>query len=767
MASELEIQKSVREVIEAVRRDGDAALLEFCRRWDRADLSSRGLRVPEETIASADDGTEFAAAFRRAADRIRRFHEAVKPRSLAVEDPEGVRMELRWTPLSSAGLYIPGGKASYPSSLAMTAIPAQVAGVKRIAVVSPPGPGGEVSPEVLLAAKVLGIREVYRVGGAQAVAALALGTPTIPRVDKIFGPGNAYVTEAKRQLYGIVGIDMLAGPSEVVVYADSQADPEWAAADLIAQAEHDEEARPILIASSGEVLERVREALERRIDLEPRRDVIRKSVGENGVFAVAGTLDEAARRIDEIAPEHLSIHAGDPRALLSRTSHAGAIYLGGWSAVALGDYYAGPNHVLPTGGAARYASCLSVEDFMKRSNVVEATEGFLRLRGIDVEILAEGERLPGHAASVKARRLRDGEARRGLRSTRAYHLVEEEAEVKLNQNESPWDIPPELKDRIWKTFRDLPWNRYPQKLPEEFRRRIARDEGFPEEGVQVGNGSNLILQWIFEAYGGPGRLALIPRPSFSLYRMWGRVSETRIEEFPLDEDFRYPLGHIIETIERLAPALVVLCLPNNPTGSDLDPGSVEEIALRTARAGGIVAIDEAYREFSEEGLDRTSIARRQGNVILIRTYSKAFAAAGLRIGYILTSEKIGRELGKIIPPFHMSLFAAVAGAALWDERALFRERVRAIVGERDRLREALGKIPGVTVLPSQANFFLMKVPGRDDLFRALRGQGILVRIPGDDPSLRDYLRVNAGTPEENDRLIEALAEVRSYGKGGK
>jgi len=779
MAEPQDITASVAEVIRAVRERGDAALLEYARRWDRVDLPPGALRVPPEKIEAAPARGEFADAFRRAVERIRRFHEAVKPRSVALQDPEGAALEMRWTPIGSAGLYVPGGKASYPSTLAMTAVPAQVAGVARIAVVSPPGPDGEVCPEILLGAKILGLREVYRAGGAQAIAALALGTASIAAVDKIFGPGNAYVTEAKRQLFGEVGIDLLAGPSEIVVYADETADPEWVAADLIAQAEHDESARPILIASSAAVAAAVRAAIERRTAAEARREVIRAALAKNGRFLVSATLDGAAREINAIAPEHLSIQSSDPRALLAKVRNAGAIYLGGTSPVALGDYYAGPNHVLPTGGAARFASSLSVEDFMKRSSVIEATAAFVQNRGSDVEVLAAGERLPGHASSIRARRrgiagarapvdrasgtrapsARAPKARAGLRAERGYTLVEEEAGIKLNQNESPWDIPDDIKDRILRAMRDLPWNRYPQRLPEELRRRIARDEGFPYEGVQLGNGSNLILQWIFEAFGGPGRRALVPKPSFSLYGMWGRISETGIEEFELGEGFEYPSGAILERMEALEPSLTVLCLPNNPTGSDLEPDAIARFADAADRFGGLVVVDEAYREFSAARFDRTPVARERPNVVLVRTYSKAFAAAGLRLGYLLTSAAIGNELGKIVPPFHLSQFAAVAGAALWGERPRFQERIRRIVAERERLRVAIDSLPGARTQSSEANFFLMWVREPENVLAALKASEILLRRPGDEGNLGGALRVTVGSPEENDKLIEALREV--------
>ncbi|MGH9363042.1 MAG: pyridoxal phosphate-dependent aminotransferase [Thermoanaerobaculia bacterium] len=275
----------------------------------------------------------------------------------------------------------------------------------------------------------------------------------------------------------------------------------------------------------------------------------------------------------------------------------------------------------------------------------------------------------------------------------------------------------------------------------------------------LGNGSNLILQWIFEAFGGPGRRALVPRPSFSLYGMWGRISETEVEEFPLGERFEYRADEVVERIERRSPAITVLCLPNNPTGSELEPAAVGRIALAAERAGGILVVDEAYREFSGREFDRTPLARDRQRLILVRTYSKAFAAAGLRLGYLLASGALGRELGKIIPPFHLSQFAAVAGAALWGERALFARQAERIVAERERLRKALGAVRGLEALPSHANFFLLRSPDADGLFNALRERGILVRKPGDDPALRSLLRVTAGLPEENDRLVRAAREI--------
>jgi histidinol dehydrogenase len=755
------IARSVTEVIDNIRRRGDSALLEYTERWDGVRLTSERLRVPEDVLSEPAADTAFARAFRAAAARIRRFHERVRPSTTLHEDPDGVLLGMRWTPVRAVGLYVPGGKASYPSTLAMTAIPAQVAGVERIVVVSPPGTDGEISPPVMMAARILGLREVYRVGGAQAVAALALGTTSVPRVDKIFGPGNAFVSEAKKQLFGEVGIDMVAGPSEVVVYADETAEPGWAAADLLAQAEHDESTCVTLLASSRQVLQTVRQALERQLETAPRRSTIEAALGANGRFEVVEDDAGAARRINDIAPEHLSLQVAEPWSVLPLVRNAGAIFLGKESPVAVGDYFAGPNHVLPTGRTARFASCLSVEDFMKRSNLTRMRLDFVRRAGGDVEELAAGEGLFAHAASVAERRRGRGgvRPRRGVRAVTPYALVEEEGEVKLNQNESPWDIPAEIKEEVAGRLQALPWNRYHQTVPGELLERIAADAGVPPDGVLAASGSNLILQWIFEAYGGPGRPIVWTEPSFSLYPLWAGIAEARAETVELTEDLQYDAPALLERVRRVRPAVTVLCLPNNPTGSELELPAVRELAGAAGDGGGLLVVDEAYREFSDPAYDRTALVRECDNAVLVRTCSKAFAAAGMRLGYLLAAPAVARELAKMVPPFHLNLFAAVLGLVLWERKELFEARVSELIAERKRMMAALGKLPGVRVFPSSANFFLFKVAGAESLFEALRQRGILVRRPGGHPLIADCLRVNAGTPEENDRFLAAVTEL--------
>ena len=774
------VADAVRQVIEAVRTRGDAALCEFTEKWDGVRLTPNDLRVPVAAIESATVDTLVAQAFERAAKRIRWFHEQVKPRTKVVEDHEGVRMGIRWTPLDAVGLYIPGGKASYPSTLAMTAIPAQIAEVKRVVVVSPPGPDGEVSPAVLMAAKIVGVTEVYRVGGAQAIAALAFGTDSVPRVDKVYGPGNRFVAEAKKQLFGVVGIDLLAGPSEIVVYADDSTEPEWAAADLIAQAEHDEEARVTLLTSSDAVREAVCAAVDRLVTSEPRRETIDSAWRRNGRAEVVKDPATAAERINAIAPEHLTLQVKEPWKVLPLIRNAGAIFLGSQSPVAVGDYYAGPNHVLPTDTTARFSSCLSVDDFMKRSNLCEMNARFLKRWGEDVEVLATCESLPAHATSVRLRRQSIVEeepgdetgdaavaaispiaARRGVRQVEPYVLVEEEGEVKLNQNESPWDLPAELKDEVARRLRDLPWNRYHQTVPHDLAARLAADAGVEADDVIVASGSNLLLQWVFAAYAGPGSTIVAPRPSFSLYPLWAEVCEAQLESVPLSETFDYDVGSLSEAIRRSRPAITVLCLPNNPTGSEMATVDVRALATEAGEQGGLLVVDEAYREFSGPDNDRTNLVRDFDNVVLVRTFSKAYAAAGMRLGYVIAPPAVATELRKIVPPFHLNLFAAVLGITVLENRQLFEDRVRQLIAERDRVTTCLSELEGVTVVPSAANFFLIHVASPEKLFTLLKKDGILVRRLGSEPLLEGCLRINVGTSEENDRLLEALPRLLS------
>src|SRR5210317_709141 len=399
-----DVDDTVAGIIADVRARGDAAVLELTAKFDRMDITADQLRFgPAEIdaeIAKVSDADR--AALELAADRIRAYHERQMPSDAYWTDETGAELGWRWTPVSAAGLYVPGGLASYPSSVLMNAIPATAAGVQRLAI-TVPTPDGICNPLVLLAAKLAGVDEVYRIGGAQAIAALAYGTETISPVDKITGPGNAFVAAAKRRVFGKVGIDMIAGPSEILVIADGDNDPAWIATDLLSQAEHDESAQSILITDDAEFGDKVMQAVTRQLETLERRVIAGASWRDFGAVIVVNDMAEAAALSNRLAPEHLELCVADPDGLAAQITHAGAIFLGAWTPEAIGDYIGGPNHVLPTARSARFSSGLSVMDFLKRTTLAQMSPEALRTLGPGAERLAASESLQAHGLSVTAR----------------------------------------------------------------------------------------------------------------------------------------------------------------------------------------------------------------------------------------------------------------------------------------------------------------------------------------------------------------------------
>lgn len=404
------VSMDVRVILDQVIHDGDQALIELTERFDRHSLDPALLRLPKEAIEEAYDDCDPALvrALELAAERISAFHERQRPSDIAYVDELGVRLGQRWRPIDAVGLYVPGGKAAYPSSVLMNALPAKVAGVERLVIVVP-APGGELAPLVLVAAKLAGIDEIYPIGGAQAVAALAYGTETICPVDKIVGPGNAYVAEAKRQVFGRVGIDMIAGPSEVVVVADGDSDPAWIAADLLSQAEHDEMAQAILITDSHILASAVEQEVQCQLEQLPKRAIARVSWETLGAVVVLSSMASAPSLVNRLAPEHLELMVADPEAMSEEIRHAGSIFLGSHTPEVIGDYVGGPNHVLPTNRTARFASGLSVYDFMKRTTLLGCDSKSFNELAPAAATLAHAENLAAHAKAVEIRITNDGQ----------------------------------------------------------------------------------------------------------------------------------------------------------------------------------------------------------------------------------------------------------------------------------------------------------------------------------------------------------------------
>jgi histidinol dehydrogenase len=399
------VDRAVAAIVADVRERGDAAVLEYTRRFDRVEAASVvDLEIPrperERALAGLDPAVRDALG--AAAARIRSYHERQRAESWSYTEADGTVLGQRVTPLDRVGLYVPGGKAAYPSSVLMNALPAKVAGVGEL-VMCVPTPDGERNPLVLAAASLAGVDRVFAIGGAQAIAALAYGTATVPAVDKIVGPGNAYVAAAKRRVFGTVGIDMVAGPSEILVICDGATDPDWIAMDLFSQAEHDEVAQAILLAPDAGFIERVAASIDRQLATMPRREIIRAALANRGALILVRDLEEACEIANRIAPEHLELSVAEPEKWLDRIRHAGAIFVGRYSSEALGDYCAGPNHVLPTSRTARFASPLGVYDFQKRSSIVNVSRAGARSLGRIAAALAQGEGLPAHARSAELR----------------------------------------------------------------------------------------------------------------------------------------------------------------------------------------------------------------------------------------------------------------------------------------------------------------------------------------------------------------------------
>ena len=399
-----EISRTVESILADIKTRGDAALLEYTNRFDDRDASIEDLEIPVAELEKALETipAELRKGLEHAASRVRDYHERQKLESWSYKDKEGNTLGQQITPLDRVGLYVPGGKAAYPTSVLMNAIPAHVAGVPEIIMVVPT-PKGEANQMVLAAAAISGVNQVFSVGGAQAIAALAYGTASIHRVDKIVGPGNIYVATAKRRVFGIVGIDMIAGPSEVVVVSDGESNPDWVAMDLFAQAEHDEEACSILICPEVEFLDAVEESISRLLPEMERKDIIRSSLDKNGALILVEDIDEAIDLVNQIAPEHLELSVAAPEPLLPKIRHAGAIFMGHYAAEVLGDYCAGPNHVLPTARTARFSSPLGVYDFQKRSSVIMCTEQSASTLALTASVLAHGEGLTAHARAAEYR----------------------------------------------------------------------------------------------------------------------------------------------------------------------------------------------------------------------------------------------------------------------------------------------------------------------------------------------------------------------------
>lgn len=751
-------------IIADVRDRGDDALRDLARRYDGVELVA--LEVPAAKIrrARAALAPDLLAALEQAAAAIARFHDAQRPAAMELEVRPGLRLGRRPDPLSRVGVYAPGGLAAYPSSVLMGVVPARVAGVEEVVVCSPPDPHGLPPAPVLAACAIAGADRVFPLGGAGAIAALAFGTESVPAVDKVVGPGNAYVTEAKRQLTDAVAVDTPAGPSELLVLADDGADPSLIALELLGQAEHDPDAAVVLVTTSSALAEAAADAMARELDRMPRRSIAAAALASRGAILTAGTLDAAIRFAERYAPEHLLLMVRRPREVLPRIRAAGTVFLGDASCVAFGDYLTGANHVLPTGGLARAHSGLSTADFVRWTTWQEVDAAAAAELALPTAVLAAAEGLPGHVAAALARAggqagsAASPDARTApVRFRTAYGAVPSYdphrggVAVDLSDNTNLFGAPPAALEALASAAGSNTVGRYPTPYGDALKAAVAASLGMGVDHVATGCGSDDLLDSAIRAFCDPGELVATPAPTFPMAEVFALMNAARVEAVPLRPGYELDADRLLATRARI----LYVCRPNNPTGTLFDRGAV----LRLLReAAGLVLLDEAYTEFAGDSLVRDAID--SGHALVLRTLSKAYGLAGLRVGYAVGPPELVRELEKSRGPYKVGGVAERAAvAALTRGRTWVDASVREVRANRDRLAARLGEL-GLEPVPSAANFLLVPVPYEARrLASTLRDRGIGVRAFPDLPVAGDAIRVTVGPWPVMERLVEELRAI--------
>jgi histidinol-phosphate aminotransferase len=778
--AELDVEAAVaavRPICDDVRSRGAAAVREHTARFDGVDLPTTV--VPRSALAGALASLDplVAAALAEAARRARLVHEAQVPRDSVTYVTDGSSVTERFLPVARAGVYVPGGLVAYPSSVVMNVIPAQAAGVRQIVVASPPQQdnGGLPHPAVLAACELLGITEVHAVGGAQAIAMLGYGTQDCPAADVVTGPGNVYVAAAKRVLRGVVGTDGEAGPTEVAIVADGGADAAYVAADLIAQAEHDPLAACLLITTDGDLADKVDAELARQLETTRHAGRVKEALTGQSACVLVADMDAALAVTDAWAPEHLEIQAAGAAELALRVRNAGAIFVGPYAPVSLGDYLAGSNHVLPTGGTARYSGGLSVLTFLRGIHVVNCTRSALAVAAPHIDALGGAEDLAAHVRAVRIRvpewagpaaasaasdsvGTRPGlPLRHDLAGRTPYGAPQVAAQVRLNTNENPFSPPAALVTQIAEAAaaEAAALNRYPDRDAVALRRDLAAYLGYglTAEQTWAANGSNEVIQQLFQAFGGPGRTALGFEPSYSMHPIIAQTTSTGWISGAREADFGIDPVWAVRAVTGLRPDLVFLTSPNNPTGTAVPLSVIEQVC---AAAPGMVIVDEAYAEFARDR-DGTALALlpRYPRLVVVRTMSKAFALAGARVGYLAADQAVVAALQIVRLPYHLSALTQAAARAALARSGELLETVAAIRAERDKLIGWL-RARGLTVADSDANFVLFgEFSDRTAVWQALLDRGVLIREVGPP----GWLRVTIGTPAEMDAFRAAVEAV--------
>ena len=797
---------AVRSIIAGVRSEKDAALIDFTRCFDKVELTE--LTVSEHEIEAAAERIERTSpgvheAITAAVNNVWEYHSCQLP-SDVIHESQGLIVRELYRPLARAGCYVPGGRATYPSTVIMTAVPARVAGVGEITLVVPPDSDGSIPDVTLAAAAAAGVSEIHPVGGAQAIAALAYGTESIRPTDVIVGPGNVWVTLAQREVAGVVKVpSAYAGPSEVVVMADSTADPTFAAIDIILQAEHGPDGLAWLLTWDPAIADAVEAEVARLASVADRHAEIESTLQENGYSLLCSSSGQAIEVVNEVAPEHLELMVADPESFMSEIRNAGAIFCGPWTPSSLGDYAAGPNHVLPTNGTARFAGALGVRDFLKSMHVMTAEPSGLQRLSPQVEALAEAEGLNAHADSVRFRvaalnsddtvtetgasgvsadqpgssadqsspsadqpghptqEIRPmARARSSIALMSGYHSPQIDVEIRLNTNESPYLPPMKLMESVSEAVKAVNWNRYPKRQATELRKRIAALYEVSSDQVFVANGSNEVLQSLMLAYSAAGGKTAVFEPTYAMHSHLARVTGSELVSGERLQNFAVDIPEAIELISTEKPQLTFLCSPNNPTGLIETPETISAILNAVRSVGGVLCVDEAYGEFTSQSALELLREDSSSPLMVTRTYSKAWNMAAIRLGYLIGPTWAVEELQKVVLPYHLDTLKQAIGVAVLKHENAMRDRVNAIIEGREKIVAGLAELP-VRLWPSEANFVLFQVrhESAGKVWQQLVDRSVLVRDCSSWPHFENCLRVTVGTPEEIDRFLIYLKEV--------
>lgn len=768
-------QQTVAQMLNTVREQGDSAVQSYNAQFNPEGISTLAVSDEEHQAGIAELTQDVKLAIDEAYQNIYQFHLAQQPHDIAVTTMSGVQCEIRSRAIERVGLYIPGGSAPLPSTVLMLGVPAQIAGCSQVVLCTPTQGSAEIHPAILYAAQRCGISQIFRVGGAQAIAAMAYGTETIPKVDKIYGPGNSYVTEAKQQVsqqaYG-AAIDMPAGPSEVLVVADADAKPAFIAADLLSQAEHGPDSQTVLVATCEQVIAQTQAAITEQLKVLPRAEIAKQSI-TNSRFILASDLTEAIAITNQYAPEHLIVQVNNAAAITDKFTSAGSIFVGEWTPESVGDYASGTNHVLPTYGYSRVVSSLSLVDFYRRYTVQQLSANGLQTLGQTVMTLADAEGLDAHKRAVEIRLdslsttntsdQQPSSENDWISAKVAPHIQAltpyqsasrdwQTEELWLNANESPFGL--NIQANATRA------NRYPEFQPPNLINGYADYAGVTIQQLIATRGADEGIDLLMRAFCTPNKDSVIHcSPTYGMYTVTAATQGVVLIDVPQAEDWTWDISGIDHAIQPHTK-LVFICSPNNPTGQRISQAQLHEL-LAVVDGRCLLVVDEAYIEFSEQESLVSELANYP-HLVLLRTLSKAFGLAGLRCGFVLANTPVINALKKVSSPYPISLpVADIAAQALSKDGLItMRNTVNTLNTLKAETLTWLSALNGVEhIFPSEANYILFNYRWQPEMLSALKEQHILLRDQSKQPRLSKAIRISIGSTEEMQQLKAAMQHI--------